>query len=131
VGIVGLQILDDSKGGSSSSASGDNTTTSTTAGGPAPHEPAQVTVKAYNASDVQNAARSVTDKLAGLGWATEEPANSGSTRKGTAVQCRPGYEGDAQGIAYGIGNNATVEPFPSEPPSGSENANCIVIVGTT
>ena len=132
VGIIGLQILDDNKGsGSSSNSGGQPTSTSTTEGGPAPHAPADVTVKAYNASDVQNAGRSVSDKLEGLGYVTVEPANYGSTRKGTAVQCRPGYEGDAKALAFAIGNGAVVEPFPSEPPSGSENVNCIVIVGTT
>jgi len=133
VGIVGLQILDDSKRGSSASTSGSQvSTTSTTQGGPAPHAPAQVTVKAYNASDVQNAARSVTDKLKALGYNMLEPANYGSTRKGTAVQCRPGYEGDAKALSvYGVGNGAVVEPFPSDPPPGSDSANCVVIVGTT
>jgi len=131
VGIIGLQILDDSKGGGSSSAPAGESSTSTTQGGPAPHTAAQVTVKAYNASDVQNAGRTVTDKLKGLGYVTLDPANAGSTRKGTAVQCRSGYEGDAKVLAYEVGNGAVVEPFPSEPPSGSENANCIVIVGTT
>jgi len=132
VGIVGLQILDDSKSGSSSPTTTAESSTSTTQGGPAPHAPAQVTVKTYNASDVQNAGRTVTDKLKGLGYNTLEPANYGSTRKGTAVQCRPGYEGDANALAvYGVANGAVVEPFPSEPPPGSESANCIVIVGTT
>jgi hypothetical protein len=133
VGIIGLQILDDNKGGGSSSTSGEQaSSTSTTGDGPAAHAPADVTVMTYNASDVQNAGRSVSDKLKGLGYETLEPANYGSTRKGTAVQCRPGYEGDAKVLAfYGIGNGAVVEPFPSDPPSGSENANCIVIVGST
>ena len=131
VGIIGLQILDDSKSGSSPSTTSESST-STTEGGPAPHAPAQVTVKAYNASDVQNAGRTVTDKLKGFGYTTLDPANYGSTRKGTAIQCRPGYEGDAKVLAvYGVGNGAAVEPFPSEPPPGSEQANCIVIVGTT
>jgi hypothetical protein len=133
VGIVGLQILDDNQGGGSPSTSaGEESSTSTTQGGTKPHTPAEVTVMTYNASDVQNAARSVSDKLKGLGWATLAPANYGRTRKGTAVQCRPGYEGDAKILAiFGIGNGAVVEPFPSDPPSGSEHANCIVIVGTT
>jgi len=131
VGIIGLQILDDSKGSSSPTSGGQVSSTSTTQGGPAPHAPAQVTVKAYNASDVQNAARSVTDKLKGEGYNTLEPANYGSTRKGTAVQCRPGYEGDAKALAFSLGNGAAVEPFPSGPPAGSESANCIVVVGTT
>ena len=31
---------------------------------------------------------------------------------------------------YGIGNGATSEGFPSSPPEGADNANCIVILGT-
>jgi LytR cell envelope-related transcriptional attenuator len=131
VGIIGLQILDDSGGGSSVQASPTQTSTTATPSS-APHaNRSQVAVKVYNASGVQNAGQAISDKLKGFGYNTLEAANYGSTRKGTVVQCKPGFEGDGVVIAtYGIGNAAT-GPFPSSPPSGAGDADCIVILGTT
>jgi hypothetical protein len=133
VGIIGLQILDDSGGGSSQASNAPETTVTTTpTGGTAePHEASQVTVKVYNASDVQGAAQQVSDKLKGAGFVTEEVSNLNTTRQGTVVQCREGFEADGKVIAvYGVGNGATDEPFPDDPPEGSDNADCIVILGT-
>jgi hypothetical protein len=133
VGIIGLQILDDSGSGSSSQAStqGETTTTSRPGSTPQKHDPSQVTVKVYNASDVQGAAQQVSDKLKGAGFDTEDVANLNSTRKGTVVQCRPGFVTDGRIIAiYGVGNGATTAPFPDNPPDGSDNADCIIILGT-
>jgi hypothetical protein len=132
VGIIGLQILDDSSGGSSQASTTPETTATTTpAGGTAkPHEASQVTVKVYNASDVQGAAQQVSDKLKGSGYVTEDVANLNTTRQGTVVQCREGFEADGKVIAiYGVGNGATDEPFPDDPPDGADNADCIVILG--
>jgi hypothetical protein len=134
VGIIGLQILDDSGTGSSSQAStqgGETTTTTRPGSTPRRHNPGQVNVKVYNASDVQGAAQQVSDKLKGAGYQTQAVANLNTTRKGTVVQCRPGFETDGRIIAiYGVGNGATYEPFPSNPPAGADNADCIVILGT-
>jgi hypothetical protein len=133
VGIIGLQILDDSGGGSSQAATSPDTTVTTAPTGTTakPHDPSQVTVKVYNASDVQGAAQQVSDKLKGAGFVTEEVANLNTTREGTVVQCREGFEADGTVIAvYGVGNGATTEPFPDDPPDGADNADCIVILGT-
>jgi hypothetical protein len=132
VGIIGLQILDDSGTGTSDASSSSEVTTTTVAGAlPAPHETrSDVAIKVYNASDVQNAAQQLSDKLKGLGYTTEDVANLNTTRKGTVVECRTGFEGDGQVIAvFGIGN-ATTAAFPSDPPEGADNADCIVILGT-
>jgi LytR cell envelope-related transcriptional attenuator len=132
VGIIGLQILDDS-GTSSSSGSVPSPTTTTFPGQlPPPHQNASdVTIKVYNASDVQNAAQQLTEKLKSFSYTMLEPANLSETQKGTVVQCREGYEGDGQVIAgYGIGGSATATAFPPNPPAGSEDADCIVILGT-
>jgi hypothetical protein len=134
VGIIGLQILDDSGGTASKASPASSSSTSTTGAPlPAPHPVrSDVKVKVYNASGVQNAGQSVSDKLKGYGYSTLPVANYATTQKGTVVQCRPGFEGDGAVIAfYGIGNGATTAPFPSSPPAASEDANCIVIVGTT
>jgi LytR cell envelope-related transcriptional attenuator len=135
VGIIGLQILDDSGTGSSITigTSGTSAPTSTTAVGqqPKPHPPGQVSIKVYNASDVQGAGQQLTDKLKTFGYNMQPAATLNGTRKGTVVQCRSGYEGDGIVIAgFGIGNGATSGPFPESPPDGSGQANCIVFVGT-
>lgn len=134
VGIIGLQILDDSGSGSSiTAATSETSPTTTTPAGQAskPHPPGQVAIKVYNASDVQGAGQQLSDKLKTYGYNMLAPANLNGTRKGTVVQCRSGYDGDGAVIAgFGIGNGATSGPFPASPPDGADSANCIVIVGT-
>ena len=49
----------------------------------------------------------------------QTPANLNSTRKGTVVQCRAGYEADGNVISvYGI-PGSTSEAIPVEPAGGS------------
>jgi hypothetical protein len=151
LGIVGLQILDDSGPGSgSSNATGTTPTTlpgvstststsvststgtgaaSTTIG----HRPNnQVKVKVYNASGVQGRAQILTDKLKADGYNTQTPANLSSKRVGTVVECVKGFATDGTLLAlYGVGGGATVQPYPSSPPAGASEGNCIVIIGTT
>ena len=131
VGIIGLQILDDS-GGTSAGSAPESSTSTTGNPIPPPHaKTSDVRVKVYNATEVQNAAQSISDKLKSLGYTTLDVANYGSTQKGTVVQCRPGFEGDGVVIAnYGIANGAVTGQFPSNPPAGAEGADCIVILGT-
>jgi hypothetical protein len=134
VGIIGLQILDDSETGTGASSTPQSTTSTTMATQTSkPHtNRGDVKVKVYNASDVQGAGQQLTDKLKGFGYATLPTANFPTTQKGTVVQCRSGFEPDGQVIAvYGIGNGATSGPFPANAPEGSADANCIVILGTT
>lgn len=133
VGIVGLQILDDSDGGTVATRNGKTSTTTTTANDQqaAPHDPSEVRVKVYNASDVQGAGQALTDRLRAAGYDMQEVGNIVGTRRGTVVYCREGFEGDGVVIAvYGIGNRATSGPFPAEAPDGSDTADCIVILGT-
>ncbi len=70
----------------------------------------------------------ITEKLKGLGYNTIGIANA-ATRTGTAVQCKPGYEREAQVLATNVGNNAKVEAYPGTTPTGAESANCLVILG--
>jgi hypothetical protein len=141
LGIVGLQILDDS--GPSSGSSNATVTTVTTPVGTSPgtgaasttsgHRPNnQVKVKVYNASGVQGRAQILTDKLKAVGYNTQSPANLSSKRVGTVVECMKGFATEGTLLAlYGIGEGATVQPYPSSPPAGASEADCIVIIGTT
>jgi hypothetical protein len=140
IGIVGLQILDDSGPGSGSSNA--TATTVTTSGGTGAGTGAtstttgyrpnnQVKVKVYNASGVQGRAQITTDSLKALGYNTQTPANLSSKRAGTVVECMKGFETEGTLLAlYGVGKGATVQPYPSSPPAGASEADCLVILGT-
>ena len=93
---------------------------------------AEVRVKVYNASGVQGTAQTLTDKLHAAGYNMQTPANlSGGSRKGTVVQCLPGFQREGTLLAgFAIGNGATLQPYPKNPPSGASDADCIVIIGT-
>jgi LytR cell envelope-related transcriptional attenuator len=131
-GIVGLQILDDS-GASNVKIDSSSDTTATTVGPSATtvalRQPSDVRVKVYNASGVDKQATVMTDKLKALGWATQEPDTLTPTRDGTGVQCVAGFENEAASLATAVGQGATVESYPSSPPAGADQADCLVILG--
>ena len=139
VGIIGLQILDDSGPGSSQASvtsgttvttSGSSTTPTTT--GKTLRPAGQVRVKVYNASGVLGVAQTMTDTLKAKGYNMQTPATLDTKRSGTAVQCRAGFANEATALAaFGIGNGAVTEPFPKDPPAGAGDADCLVIIGTT
>jgi LytR cell envelope-related transcriptional attenuator len=135
LGIVGLQILDDS-GPSSGDASVTTTVPGATSGGStsttvALREAGAVRVKVYNASGVQGTAQTMTDKLKAQGYNMQTPANLSSERSGTVVECIEGFQREGTLLAgYGIGNGATIQPYPKDPPEGASDADCIVIIGT-
>ena len=154
VGIVGLQILDDSNPGSNASnavvdtvtPSGTTATTgSSGTGAPATtvagnttapttaakvRNPSNVKVKVYNASDTSGVAQAMTDRLKAAGYNTLPPANLDKTRTGYVVTCRSGFENEGKLLAiYQVKNNATYEAFPNDPPEGSGDADCLVILG--
>ena len=134
LGIVGLQILDDSDDGSSSA-------TGTTAGVSVTTAPgvttvplranSDVRVKVYNATGVQGKAQTLTDTLKANGYNTQEPATLDDERKGTVVECVAGFENEAKVLQlYGVGPPSTVAAYPSDPPEGASDADCLVIIGT-
>ena len=136
LGIVGLQILDDSGDGSS-----DATVTTTpgittgVTGGPVTTVPVRanpdVRVKVYNASGVSGRARTLTDTLRTKNYSMQEPANLDKQRQGTVVECITGFEREGQVLASdGVGNGATAQAYPSDPPAGASDADCIVVIGT-
>jgi hypothetical protein len=131
-GIVGLQILDDSGASNVKIASTDSTTATTSDPSSttvALRQPSDVRVKVYNASGVDKQATVMTDKLKALGWATQEPDTISPTRDGTGVQCVAGFESEAASLATAVGQGAVVEPYPTTPPAGADQADCLVILG--
>jgi LytR cell envelope-related transcriptional attenuator len=133
LGVVGLQILDDSSSGSGAGASGSGDGTATTSlpttTGPV-RAPAQVRVKVYNASGVLGVAQTMTDTLKAQGYNVQTPDTLSDKTAGQSVKCRAGFEREATALAGVIGNGATVQPFPSSPPTGADSADCLVIIGT-
>lgn len=161
VGIIGLQIIDDSGPGSGSGGAtidtiagattttlGTTVTTTATTGATATTAPTstkaptsttalklkpngQVTVKVFNASGVPGVAQAMTDRLKAAGYNTLAPANLDKTRKGSVVQCRSGFANEGKVIVFTQVKtaDATYERFPSDPPDGSDDADCIVIIG--
>jgi hypothetical protein len=134
IGIVGLQILDDSGNGSGRS---DVVTPGATTGGGATtttevpaHSPADVRLKVYNASGTQGRAQTLTDTLHSKGYNTQPPANLDQQRQGTVIQCKDAFRTDGNVLAFLHIPGATVEPFPSNPPAGADEADCLVIIGT-
>ena len=135
LGIVGLQILDDS--GDSGSSSATVTTvgsTITTTGGTATtislRGNNEVRVKVYNASGVQGRAQTLTDNLRADGYNMQAPANLSNQRQGTVVECVAGFQKEGAALAlYGVSNGAKPAAYPSDPPEGAADADCIVIIG--
>ena len=137
LGIVGLQILDDSGSGNdvATIATAPGVTVGTATGSAtttiALRPRAQVRVKVYNASGVQGTAQTMSDKLKALGYNMQTPANLKDLRAGTVVECVAGFKGEGTVLAlYGAGNGATLQPYSASPPAGASDADCIVIIGT-
>jgi hypothetical protein len=92
----------------------------------------EVKVVVYNASGLQGAAGNMRDKLKSLGYNVIGTDNLKPERTGTTVQCRSGFDAEAAKLAgQGVANAAQVLPFPTNPPEGSSEADCIVILGKT
>jgi hypothetical protein len=133
LGIVGLQILDDSGDGSSSATGTTAGTTVTTVAGATtvpPRENKDVRVKVYNASGVQGRAQTLTDTLRADGYNMKEPETLDDQRQGTVVECVAGFEVEGKLLSlYGVAGSTTA-PYPSDPPEGASDADCIVVIGT-
>ena len=135
LGIVGLQILDDSGDGGSSSATGTTVagtpTTSPTASTVALRSNNEIRVKVYNGSGVQGVAQTLTDQLRAKGYNMQAPATAPKERQGTVVQCVSGFEREGGVLAlYGVAGGAKTESYPSDPPEGASDADCIVVIGS-
>ena len=93
----------------------------------------QVVVQVLNGSGVQGAATQRSNDLKAKGYQVLPAGNAPSTRTGTVVQCKSGYEKEAAALAatlQTIGVPATVSGLPDPLPSGYEaSANCYVLLG--
>jgi hypothetical protein len=140
LGIVLLQVIDKGPSGGGTSASDRRGTTATTPGGTTPpSQPAstaaggarprsEVRVVVYNAGSASGAAGNMTNNLRTLGYQLGQASNT-AARAGKAVACKQGFEKEAMQLQGDVGAGTTVEPFPSQPPPGSEDVNCIVLLG--
>lgn len=145
IGIVLLQLIDDGTsgpigdGGSVSAGGATDTTTTTpidstgttvptTAAAPV-KPPAEVAVLVLNGSGRAGAATTQSNSLKGEGYQTLTAADA-SERQGNIVYFKPGYDRECTTVANLVGGNAKTEPIPSPAPTGSENASCVVILGT-
>lgn len=134
LGIVGLQILDDSGDRATSSATVTTIAESPNAGGTATTVALrgnnEVRVKVYNASGVQGVAQTLTDNLRAKGYNMQPAANLANQRQGTVVECVTGFDKEGSVLAlYGVGNGAKAAAYPSDPPEGASEADCIVVIG--
>jgi hypothetical protein len=101
------------------------TTTTVNPGRP----PQQVRVEVLNGSGVPGAAGMKAFALGALGYQISSLGNA-SGRTGSAVQCKPGFKAEAATLAKKVGAGTTVEPFPTPAPTGSTNADCVVVLGS-
>jgi LytR cell envelope-related transcriptional attenuator len=141
LGIVLLQVIDKGPSGGGTSASERPTPTTQPGATTAPSQPAttqggqpparqrsEVRVAVYNAGQASGAGANMTNKLRILGYQLA-PAADSAARTGTVVACKQGYDKEAAQLQGDVGAGAAVEPFPAQPPPGTENVNCIVLLG--
>jgi hypothetical protein len=91
--------------------------------------PGQVRVEVLNGVGTAGAAAAQATKLENAGYAIAGTGDA-TRRQGTVVTCKPGFDAEAAALAQAVGSGATTEPFPTPPPAGSEDADCVVILGT-
>jgi hypothetical protein len=144
IGIVLLQVIDDGTSGpigdggsvsagasdttTTTAAGGSSSTTSTTAAAPV-HPPAEVAVLVLNGSGRPGAATTQSNALKAKGYQTRTPADA-PQRTGNIVYFKPGYDRECTTVAASVDGAPKVEAIPTPPPTGSDTANCVVILGT-
>ena len=93
----------------------------------------EVVLQVLNGSGIQNAATTRTNDLKARGYKTVGAGNAPAQRTGSGVQCKAGYEKEAEVLVselQQIGVTAVVEPLPDPLPAGFDPAaNCYVILG--
>ena len=141
LGIVLLQVIDKGPSGSGTSAADRRTTSTTTPGsttatsqpgttkaGSAAKQRSEVRVSVYNAGAASGAAANMTNNLRTLGYQLAPAANT-TPRTGKVVACKQDFDKEGAQLQGDVGAGTTIEPFPNPGPPGSENVNCIVLLG--
>ena len=144
LGIVLLQVVDKGPAGNGATPAATSkatTPTPSSAAAPASSQPTTTTAKGgnvkarsdvrvvvFNAGSASGAAGTMTNKLRTLGYQLTPPANT-NARRGTAVQCKQGFEKEATQLQGDVGAGTTVEPFPIPPLPETESVNCAVLLG--
>jgi hypothetical protein len=133
IGIILLQVIDKGGGGGGGAVAppsgGQSTGSTTSTTGDAGRPPAEVRVLVENGSGLSQAAATLANELRGTGYAIAGTGNA-AIQTGTTVACRAGFENEAKALASSLGAGVTVVAFPATPPTGSENADCLVIKGS-
>ena len=131
IGIVLLQVVDKGGGGGGVAPPvtrpTNESTTSTT--GESGRPPEQVRVLVLNGSGLANAAGTKANELRGNGYAIAGTGNA-PQQTGSTVACQSGFEKEADALAKAAGAGFNVATYPNPPPSGAENADCIITLGT-
>lgn len=93
--------------------------------------PAEVKVKAVNATNTQGLAGKVRDALQGRGYTQVAVGDATTKQLQSDVFYLPGWEAEAQAVARALGVNATnVRPMPEPPPISPGDATVLVMAGT-
>lgn len=146
IGIVLLQVIDDgtsgpigdggsvSAGGTTDTtgatgSTGDSGSTTTTTAATPVKPPAEVAVLVLNGSGRPGAATAQANALKSKGYQTLTPADA-PERTGSIVYFKPGFDRECTTVAASVDGAPKVETMPSPPPTGSETASCVVILGT-
>jgi hypothetical protein len=146
IGIVLLQVIDDgtsgpigdggsvSAGGTTDTtgatgSTGDSGSTTTTTAATPVKPPAEVAVLVLNGSGRPGAATSQSNALKSKGYQTLVPADA-PERTGNIVYFASGLDRECTTVAASVDGAPKVEAMPTPPPTGSETASCVVILGT-
>jgi hypothetical protein len=124
VATVGLVACSSSGDDSTTAQSGNTATTKQDV-----RPPQDVNVFVINGAGVDQLAATVGNKLRGLGYAIAGVGNA-AHQQGTVVACRKGFVQESADLAAAVGKGTTVVAFPDPAPSGVEDADCIVGLGS-
>jgi LytR cell envelope-related transcriptional attenuator len=120
-------------GGGTSSTTKPKTTSTTAKSTKNARPNNEVVVQVLNGSGIQNAATTRTNDLKARGYQTAPAGNAPAPRTGSAVQCKAGYEKEAEQLVTelaAIGVTATIEQISNPLPTQFDGtANCYVLLG--